>query len=125
MMNEKSFGQNADSFLDILVAGAGIFLIYAAVVMKVKGEIPKSILSKNIDLDTAPDKEGYISHMFIPCICMGILLLAMGTALIAFTYLSFTLTETQMTAFYIGSMAVVIAFGVYTMNMQNRYLKKR
>ncbi len=122
-MNEMAFGQSADSFLDILVVAAGLYLVYAGIIMKLKGEIPKSILSKNIDLDNAPDKAAYIRNMFIPCICMGALLIIGGGVFTAFAFFNITLSSNVIMGFYIGSMAVVIAFGVYMMNMQNRYLK--
>lgn len=123
-MDENAFSQNSNSLLDILVIGAGIYLIYSAVIMKLKGEIPKSLISKNLDPDKAPDKQGYIEHMFIPCILMGILLMVGGGVFTAFTYLHLTMPETAPTVFYLGSMAIVIAFGVYSMNMQKRYLKE-
>ncbi len=123
-MNESAFAQSTNSILDIMVVGAGIYLIWSALMMKLKGIIPKSLISKNIDPDKAPDKQGYIEHMFIPCILMGLLMAAGGGVFTLMTYLHIAMPEMGPTVFYLGSMAVVIAFGVYSMNMQKRYLKE-
>ena len=123
-MNEAAFAQNTNNMLDIFVILAGVYLICSSIVMKVRGEIPKSLISKNIDPDRAKDKPGYIEHMFLPCIFMGILLVAGGGVFTVFSFLHIEMPAMAPTVFYLGSMAIIIAFGVYTMNMQRRYLRE-
>ena len=64
-MDESSMFGKADSFLDYVIIGAGIYLIYAGVIMKVAGRIPKSLISRNIDVENAPNKDEYINNALI------------------------------------------------------------
>ncbi|MBO6112658.1 MAG: hypothetical protein J6P45_06390 [Lachnospiraceae bacterium] len=124
-MNEGALGQNADYFLDLLLVAAGGYLIYAAIVMKVTGRIANTLISRNIDPDRAPDKEGYIRRMFIPCIIMGCLMVLCGLFTVIIPRVSLNLPSYAPVALYLFSMGLVIAFGVYSINLQNRYLKNR
>lgn len=58
------------SWVGIVVFACGLYCIYAAVMMKVKGEINQSILlGKDYQFKKCKDKEGYIKEMF-PHLCL-------------------------------------------------------
>ena len=123
-MDESSMFGKADSFLDYVIIGAGIYLIYAGVIMKVAGRIPKSLISRNIDIENAPNKEEYINNMFLPCIVLGIIMAACGASTWILPALGIILPEKTTMVTSLISMAIVILFGIFSMNMQKKYLSK-
>ncbi|MBR5376083.1 MAG: hypothetical protein IK139_02275 [Lachnospiraceae bacterium] len=123
-MDESSMFGKADSFLDYVIIGAGIYLIYAGVIMKVAGRIPKSLISRNIDVENAPNKDEYINNMFLPCIVLGIIMAACGASTWILPGLGIILPEKTTMVTSLISMAIVILFGIFSMNMQKKYLSK-
>ena len=122
-MNEAQMGQDADYFMDIMILVAGVYMVYAGLLMKSTGKITKSFVSRNIDIDNAPEKDKYIKHMFLPTMLIGIMMLFCGFFPMIVPQLNITLPENSSIVLYLISMGLIIAFGVYSLNMQNRYLK--
>lgn len=123
-MDESAMFGKADSFLDYVILGAGVYLIYAGIIMKTAGRIPKSLISKNVDLDNAPDKDEYINNMFLPCIVLGLIMLLCGASTWILPALGIELPEKMTMITSLISMTIVILFGVFSMNMQKKYLLK-
>ena len=123
-MNESAMFDRADSFLDYVILGAGVYLIYAGIIMKVAGRIPKSLISKNVDIENAPNKEEYINNMFLPCIVLGFIMLLCGASTWILPALGIAIPEKMTMITSLISMTIVILFGVFSMNMQKKYLIK-
>ncbi len=121
-MDESAMFGKADSFLDYVILGAGIYLIYAGIIMKAAGRIPKSLISKNVDVDNAPNKEEYISNMFLPCIVLGFIMVLCGASTWVLPALGIALPEKMTMITSLISMTIVILFGIFSMNMQKKYL---
>ncbi len=64
---------------ELLIISGGFYLIYAAVVLKTRGEIIKGVMvSRDVNVDNIRDKEGFIRYMFPRVLLMGIFTVAMG-----------------------------------------------
>ena len=114
---------NPNMFLDVIVIIAGAFLIYSALAMKFKGEIKNSLISRNIDLSKAPDREAYIRVMFLPNIVMGFLLILSGCVTTLLPGLGIELPSGAGTGVFITALAAVVIYGMISMNAQNKYLR--
>ena len=69
------------SVLDIIFVGAGIYVLYAWVMMKTKGEIITSILmSKDVELRKCKDLEGYKAYIAPRMLVFGIAAILYGAA---------------------------------------------
>lgn len=59
--------------MDVLVLGAGLYILYAYFLMMKKGEIKENILmSKEINMSQCKDKEGYIKYVAPKLLIFGI-----------------------------------------------------
>ena len=77
------------SILDVIFVGAGIYVLYAWVMMKTKGEIITSILmSKDVELRKCKDLEGYKAYISPKMLILGISALIYGTAGLVNTYVT-------------------------------------
>ena len=123
-MNETGMFEKADSFLDYVILGAGIYLIYGGLLMKLAGKIPKSLISRNIDPENAPDREAYINSMYLPCIVLGLIMILCGTSTWILPMTGIVLPEKTTMITSLVAMTVVILFGIFSMNMQKKYLSK-
>ena len=69
------------SVLDVIFVGAGIYVLYAWVMMKTKGEIITSILmSKDVELRKCKDLEGYKAYIAPRMLVFGIAAILYGAA---------------------------------------------
>ncbi len=116
--------EKADSFLDYVIIGAGVYLIYGGLLMKLAGRIPKSLISRNIDPENATDKDAYISNMYLPCIVLGLIMILCGTSTWILPALGIMLPEKTTMVTSLIAMTIVILFGIFSMNMQKKYLVK-
>lgn len=66
------------SFMDILIALCGVYLIYTSVQMKRTGEISSAIVGKGYDPKKAKDPKGYIDYMYPRSIIMGAVVVLSG-----------------------------------------------
>ncbi len=123
-MNELSMFNSADGFLDLIIIAAGGYLMYAALIMKVAGKIPSTLISRNVDPEKASNKEEYIKNMFIPSLIMGLILVLSGLSNYILPAIGIILPEKGPMIISIVSMAIVIIFGIYSMNMQKKYLRE-
>ena len=112
---------NSDYFMNGIILAAGAYLIFSALRMKLKKEVGKSLLSRNIDWDKAPDKEGYIRLMAPINLLMGLLMIGVGVILSLHDKLSLD-TAAQSVVLFVA-LAICLAYGVVVMNAQNRFLK--
>ncbi|MBQ7463334.1 MAG: hypothetical protein IJS86_00580 [Lachnospiraceae bacterium] len=123
-MNESGMFQKADNFLDYVIVGAGLYLIYCALSMKITSRIPKSLVSRNIDTDNAPHRDEYISNMFLPSIVLGLILMLCGLSTWALPAMGVAVPEKTPMITSLVAMSLVILFGIFSMNMQKKYLQK-
>ena len=123
-MNETGMFQHADNFLDYVIVGAGLYLIYGALSMKITSRIPKSLVSRNIDIENAPRKDDYISNMFLPSIVLGLILVLCGLTTWVLPAAGIAVPEKTPMITSLIAMALVILFGIFSMNMQKKYLQK-
>lgn len=64
---------------DMLIAASGVYLAYAAVMMKKSGEIKSGVIvNKDIDVNKIKDKEGFINYMYGKVLLIGLLAAAVG-----------------------------------------------
>ena len=74
-------------FLDILCILSGVYVVYAAVLMKSKGKIIKNvILNKGKDESSIRDKEGLIHFLHKKMFLLGILIVFTGAMDLANSY---------------------------------------
>ena len=77
------------SVLDVIFVGAGIYVLYAWVMMKTKGEIITSILmSKDVELRKCKDLEGYKAYIAPRMLVFGIAAIFYGAAGLVNTYVA-------------------------------------
>lgn len=113
---------NSDSFLDMIEILAGAYLIFLAYKMKKTGELTDNgLISKGLDLNKAPDPQGYINRMFPTSIVMGLFLAACGVASRACANLD--IYSTVVTVTTVLSALAVIVFAVISTKCQNKFLK--
>ncbi len=67
------------NIFDLLITGSGLYLLYAAVALKVKKQITKGVMvSKDVDVERIRDKEGFIQYMFPKVLLMGLFTVGFG-----------------------------------------------
>ena len=107
--------------MNVIIYIAGGYLIYAAILMKIRGTVASAFLSKNLNWETARDKKGYIRIMFPVNLIMGLIMVATGLLL--------TYGEKLGIKGSGGSIVLLISFifciiyAVIAMHAQNKYLK--
>lgn len=90
------------SIMDIIFTGAGIYALYAYVLLKTKGEITTSILmNKDVDIRKCKDIEGYKRFVAPKMLIFGIAAVLYGVLGLVNTYVS-PVPQT----FYFGAMGV-------------------
>ncbi len=110
-----------DLFLDVFIAGFGLYLIYAAVNMKRTGELAKGIMvSRDADLSKAKDIPGFIRYMYGKTIAIGACSAVCGAVgVFGDTHGGLGILQPVMT---IAVFFVIVIFGVLTVKAQKRYL---
>lgn len=113
---------NYDSLLDVIEILAGAYLVFLAVKMKQTGDISHNgLISRGLDLNKAPDPQGYITVMYPWNIAMGLVLLICGIvsrALAGTDYYSLVVTVTMFAA----ALAIAL-YGYVSIRTQKRYLQ--
>ncbi len=122
-MNENQMFDRADSFLDLVIIGAGGYLMYCALVMKISGKVPSTLVSRNVDPENSPHKDEYIKSMFLPTLLMGLIMVLCGISAYLLPAVGIILPANSGIITSLISMAIVVIYGIYTMNMQKKYLK--
>lgn len=70
---------NTVNIFDVLIVVSGLYMIYAAIVMKTQGKITGGIIvSKDVDVNQIRDKEGLIAYMFGKVLLIGIITCIVG-----------------------------------------------
>ncbi len=112
---------NMDTFVNAMIFLGGGYMLFAAYMMKFKGEVPKSFLSRDLNWDTARDKEGYIRFMFPANIIMGLLMIILGLCLTFEEKLG--LVGDKEMILLLAAFILVLIYGVIAMHMQTKYLR--
>lgn len=108
-------------FIDFGIFASGVYFLYAAYVMKKRGEIPSLLLSKDMVLKKAADKAGFAGNMFGKTIAIGILgLLAGSIGLYNDFYRS--LGEIPVAAMMVYVVGLML-YGYLLMRAQKKYLQ--
>lgn len=83
-------GDNMFIFMDILVAGCGVYVLYAYYVMRMKGEVKeKLLLSEGTKISKCKDKDAYIRFMLPRLLFFGIVTTIGGVIGILNSYSNF------------------------------------
>lgn len=102
------------SVLDIIFVGAGVYVLYAWILLKTKGEIKTSILmSKDVELRKCKDLEGYKAYITPRMLVFGISALLYGGAGLVNTYV-FTLPGVVYGIIMVLFLVVLIWFAMVT-----------
>ncbi|MCR5747585.1 MAG: hypothetical protein K6G03_07740 [Lachnospiraceae bacterium] len=110
-----------DSFMNAIIYIGGAYLIFSAIMMKTKGTVSSTFLSRDLDWSTARDKEGYIKVMFPVNLVMGLIMIATGVTLTYEAKLGTKgITESII---LLVAFIIVIIYGIIAMKAQNKYLK--
>lgn len=64
---------NVDSLMNLMIFATGIYAIYVAIIMIVKGEIPKGFLGQNVDINKCRDIEGFKNYISLKTLILGII----------------------------------------------------
>ncbi len=114
------------NLFDILVIGAGLYMAYCSVMMKIKGQINSSVvLSRNVDENSLKDKEGFIGYIWWKLLAVGLLCAASGVFNLVYTSVA-EVSDTYIfvqigvnTFFFI----LLIVYGVVVVKAQKKYMK--
>lgn len=110
------------NIFDILIILCGLYMIYTAVIMKIKGRItPGIVVSKDVDTKKIRDKEGFIGYMFGKVLLMGVLTSAIGGFGIVVTRLNL---PAYITLISLGCfMVLLIIFAVASNRAKKQYIE--
>lgn len=112
--------KEATSWVAVVVFGFGLYCLWAAFQLKVKGEINNSLLlGKEYVYKTCKDKEGYIKEMFPHLLTFGIITTACGTIDLINTFV-----KNVAILYYISLVLFVLDFIWFTkisINMKKKY----
>lgn len=77
------------SVLDVVFVGAGLYTLYAWIMMKTRGEIKKSILmNEDVNLKKCKDLEGYKKYIGPRMLVFGIVAILYGASGLVNTYVT-------------------------------------
>ncbi len=114
------------NLFDILVIGAGLYMAFCAVMMKVKGEIKSNVvLSRNVDENSLKDKEGFIAFLWWKLLAVGLLCAASGVFNLIYT----SIAETSDTYIFVQIgvntffFILLIVYGVVVVKAQKKFMK--
>lgn len=111
------------SLVDYFVVFAGAYMIYLTIQMKRTGEIRQNgLLSKNIDLNKAPDPAGFIRVMTPWYLIFGAAIALSGAVSIYIDRYNGPKVVSMVT--YLVMFAAVIVFAYVLMRAQKKYLQK-
>ena len=109
------------NILDWMITFGGLYLIYAALVMKLKGKIVKSIVANpEVDIDKIRDRKGFIQYMWVRVLILGILSAAVGAVGILSAQKEASLT-TYMISF-VGYLIALIWYCVISVRGRKKYI---
>lgn len=112
---------NMDAFVNSMIFLGGGYLLFAAYRMRFKGDVPRSFLSRDLNWETARDKESYIRYMLPANIIMGILMIILGLCLTFEEKLAITGTKEMF--LILAAFILVLVYGTIAMHMQTKYLR--
>lgn len=107
--------------IDGIVLACGVYMLYSAYLMKVKGELKVGwLVSKNINLQRSKDVPGYINYMYPRIIVFAICTIIYGVIGVYSTYYS-PLGMIQVASFVLFFVAVVF-FAVISTKASKKFL---
>ncbi len=122
MIWQKEEEEKPMNILDWMITFGGIYLIYAALAMKLKGKIVKSIVANpEVDIEKIRDKEGFIQYMWVRVLILGIMSSAVGAVGIIYAQKGASLT-TYMISFF-GYLIVLVWYCVIYVRGRKRYME--
>lgn len=102
------------SMLDVVFVGAGVYVLYALILMKTSGEIKTSVLmNKDVDLKKCKDLEGYKRFIAPRMLVFGVCALIYGVCGLVNTY-AFSLPDVVYGVIMALFLVVLIWFAVQT-----------
>ena len=91
-------------WLELISIGAGMYVLYAAFLLKGKGVLTKGIfVSSKVNPDRIRDREGFISAMFPIAVLMGLALITSGA-------IGMLIDKTTSFGYYVSLASIGVAF---------------
>ncbi|MCR5773462.1 MAG: hypothetical protein K6G42_00120 [Lachnospiraceae bacterium] len=114
---------NMDVIMNALIIFSGCYLIYSAVIMKTRGEVASSFISRNIDWERVPEdnKKAFIRVMAPANLVMGIIMIISG-CIFAFGD-RFGLGTINVSLMIAVALLICVGYGSLLMHFQNKYLR--
>lgn len=108
--------------LDFLLFGCGVYVLVQNIRMKATGKVPAGLINPKVNMESAPDIEGYIKYTYIRGLIFGIILIVFSGIM---TLQSFVEVPALLLfiseIMYIGTL---IYYAVISVKAQNRFLFK-
>lgn len=108
-----------NSFMDIIIFGSGVYILYVYYMLKFKKEIKETLLlPKDLPVNKCKDKEGYIAYMSPKVLILGIITLICAC---------FGISESQfhlLGNWYIAVLAVLLAAVIWFIIVSKKATKK-
>ena len=112
---------SAFSLLDIIVVGAGLYMLYAYYILMTKNELKEGVLvSKNMGSKKCKDIEGYKKFMGIPILVTALMAIVSGGIGLYQNYVARVPALLYWT-FYFCFIAVLVWFVVCTKKAEKRF----
>ncbi|MBQ3393436.1 MAG: hypothetical protein IJG52_08505 [Lachnospiraceae bacterium] len=105
---------------DTIILFVGFYFLISTAMMKVHGKVNRMMKSKKYDETKAKDLPGFINHMFVPNIVIGVITMIVGFA----HYFAVDIYGKQQLGLYIYVAYVVVFFiyAIYLALAQKKYL---
>lgn len=114
---------NMSMFLDMIIIAFGVYMVYAAVVLKTRNEITANImLPKDVKPEHIQDMEGFVAFTYPKTLGIGILTIVMGLAMLINDMINLTFLINYIVPFVFT--AVVIYYGVMIKKAQAQFYRK-
>lgn len=113
-----------DAILDYVEIFAGLYIIYTAIKMKTTGSVVhNALMSKNLDINKAPDPAGYIKCTVPLNFVFGGIFIICGVVSRAFVGVPYYSTVVNATMFLCAG--AIMLYGYFIMRAQKEYLMPR
>lgn len=107
----------------ILCVISGVYMIYAAIVMKYKGQFVKSVVFGNgVDENSIYDKEGFVKYLYIRLLSCGIVNAFIGIVCLVCDFIKGPgiLSVIANFVFFIS----IIAYGIFVNKALRKYVNR-
>lgn len=108
--------------LDGIIIACGLYLLVSALMMNARKELPKMLISSNLDISKLKKKDNYIKTMFPTTVIMSIVIIAGGLADIYFAESEYA-RIIQMITFVSMGIAIIV-YGIISVKAQRKLVEE-